>query len=503
MRALAVDQRRSRRGDRARSSAPRTPTRTSTYVDADPARAPAGRRMLLVSSPYHMRRATDGLAQGRAGRDGHPDAAAAEPVLRPHAAAPRSSRSAASCRNTSPSSPTGGAAGCESCAAGASCSSITLPAMAVAVLVVAARVEVWVGHLGTRGAGPGFSSPTPRAGSGSPPNYDGWFAGVPVHINSLGLRDAREYDLAKPPNTFRILVLGDSVTFGHGSVSEHTYPFLLEQRLKAWRPDVDWQVWNAAVPGYNTSQELAHLLEVGPRFQPDLVIVGFFENDLIDNRPVGSPGVMSSGAGATAVVRCAVTSIRSSCTRRCISPAVASVEIGRVPPARWSIWAPRKRCSPTSRMPARCRSSADAVRAAHGRAGAGRQLRLRHEAEPRDRSRRSSASRGFSAWVDAVRGFQQLNATGAYRVVFFLNRHAAGVSRWRRLLRRRTESIDRLLSARDVGDGTPAVSSLRRVPPRAAVADAERRGTLDRQRERRESRRAVRVPARQVGPLLP
>ena len=32
--------------------------------------------------------------------------------------------------------------------------------------------------------------------------------------------------------------------------------------LKAWRGDIGWQVWNAAVPGYNTSQELAHLIEV-------------------------------------------------------------------------------------------------------------------------------------------------------------------------------------------------------------------------------------------------
>ena len=31
---------------------------------------------------------------------------------------------------------------------------------------------------------------------------------------------------------------------------------IVEQKLKAWRPDVDWQVWNLAVPGYNTSQEL-------------------------------------------------------------------------------------------------------------------------------------------------------------------------------------------------------------------------------------------------------
>src|SRR5439155_5599961 len=98
------------------------------------------------------------------------------------------------------------------------------------------------------------------------------------------------------PNTFRILVLGDSVTFGHGSVYEHTYPYLLEQRLKAWNPKIDWQVWNAAVPGYNTSQELAQLLEVGDRFKPDLVVVGFFENDLVDNYPVRPPGWMRTVA---------------------------------------------------------------------------------------------------------------------------------------------------------------------------------------------------------------
>src|SRR3989454_7753222 len=121
------------------------------------------------------------------------------------------------------------------------------------------------------------------------PNYDGWFAGVPVRTNALGFRDSREYELEKKPGTFRIIVLGDSVTFGHGSVYEHTYPYVMEQRLKAWRPDVDWQVWNAAVPGYNTSQELAQLEQVGPAFAPDLVVVGFYENDLIDNRPIQRP----------------------------------------------------------------------------------------------------------------------------------------------------------------------------------------------------------------------
>src|SRR5262249_45066251 len=86
-------------------------------------------------------------------------------------------------------------------------------------------------------------------------------------------------------------VLGDSVTFGHGSVYEHTYPYLTEQMLRRWRPDVDWQVWNAGVPGYNTSQELAQLLDVGLRFQPDLVVVGFYENDVIANAPLRTPSL--------------------------------------------------------------------------------------------------------------------------------------------------------------------------------------------------------------------
>ena len=166
---------------------------------------------------------------------------------------------------------------------------------------------------------------------------------MPVHINSLELRDPREYELHKRPNTFRILVLGDSVTFGHGSVYEHTYPYLLEQRLKAWRPDVDWQVWNAAVPGYNTSQELAHLLEVGDRFRPDLVVVGFFENDLTDNRPLPQPGRLRVAAiKLLSVARRHVYSLELYKQVYLTGPGgcPARTTIG----AAWSTWAPKKDC---------------------------------------------------------------------------------------------------------------------------------------------------------------
>ena len=167
---------------------------------------------------------------------------------------------------------------------------ISVPAAAVGCVMLAAGVEIWTRwHWNERKGVPGFFLSDPVRIQRLAPGYTGWFAGVPVTINQLGFRDDREYPLEKSPATFRVLVLGDSVTFGHGSIYQHSYPYLLEQRLKGWRPDVDWQVWNVAVPGYNTSQELAHLLDVGPRFEPDLVVVGFFENDIVENFPVRSP----------------------------------------------------------------------------------------------------------------------------------------------------------------------------------------------------------------------
>jgi hypothetical protein len=164
---------------------------------------------------------------------------------------------------------------------------VAAPAAIVAAVVAVMLIEIWVRVTWDERRGlPGFYLSDPVLGQRLAPGYRGWFAGVPVAINQLGFRDPRDYAIDKPPGTFRILVLGDSVTFGHGALSETTYPFLLEQRLKAWRPDVKWEVWNLGVPGYNTRIELELLRRVGPRYQPDLVVVGFFQNDLSDNAPV-------------------------------------------------------------------------------------------------------------------------------------------------------------------------------------------------------------------------
>ena len=164
----------------------------------------------------------------------------------------------------------------------------------IAGLVSLIAIEIWVRSAWDESRGrPGFFLSDPVRGQRLAANYDGWFAGAPAHTNSLGFRDTRDYALAKPPGTFRIVVLGDSVTFGHGALYETSYPYLLEQRLREWRPDVKWEVWNLGVPGYNTAQELAYLNEVGGRYAPDLVIVGFFLNDFTGFAPVAQPGAIA------------------------------------------------------------------------------------------------------------------------------------------------------------------------------------------------------------------
>jgi len=107
-------------------------------------------------------------------------------------------------------------------------------------------------------------------------------AEVPIRTNSLGLRSP-EITLAKPPDTFRILVLGDSVTFGWSLRGEDTYASQLASLLATLRPNQRVEVINAGVSGYGTWQELRWLQETGLPLEPDVVIVQAHLNDAADN----------------------------------------------------------------------------------------------------------------------------------------------------------------------------------------------------------------------------
>lgn len=98
-------------------------------------------------------------------------------------------------------------------------------------------------------------------------------------INSSGLRDY-EYPIQKNNRVFRIVVLGDSVTFGHGVELDQAYHKILERMLNlGLKIRLRYEVLNFGVSGYNVAMEAIVLREKALRYKPDLVIVGFNLND--------------------------------------------------------------------------------------------------------------------------------------------------------------------------------------------------------------------------------
>lgn len=98
--------------------------------------------------------------------------------------------------------------------------------------------------------------------------------GIPAVVNSHGHRDV-EVTLKKPPDIFRILVLGDSFTVGANVRQEEAYPKVLEKRLQSvYGPRI--QVVNSGVGGWDPFQYAQYFEHYGYQFEPDLILIGFF-----------------------------------------------------------------------------------------------------------------------------------------------------------------------------------------------------------------------------------
>jgi hypothetical protein len=96
---------------------------------------------------------------------------------------------------------------------------------------------------------------------------------IPVDINSHGLRGP-EITYEKPPDTIRILNLGDSVAMGWGVRQESTYGRQLEALLnEQGTGDRHYEVINAGVPGWNQENALAFLQAEGLKYEPDLILL--------------------------------------------------------------------------------------------------------------------------------------------------------------------------------------------------------------------------------------
>lgn len=98
-----------------------------------------------------------------------------------------------------------------------------------------------------------------------------------IDSNSRGYRDI-EYNYEKPNGIKRIVVLGDSFTWGEGVRLERSFPKALEQVLGG-----KYQVLSLGMLGYSTDQELLALSGEGLKYKPDVVIMAFFLDDVFNN----------------------------------------------------------------------------------------------------------------------------------------------------------------------------------------------------------------------------
>ena len=99
-----------------------------------------------------------------------------------------------------------------------------------------------------------------------------------VTANSRGIRGGDEHAQEKPAGVRRIVVIGDSFTFGEGVDDQDTFPSQLQARL-----GTGVEVINLGVHGYGHDQMLIRLREEGLRYAPDLVVLGYYADDVARN----------------------------------------------------------------------------------------------------------------------------------------------------------------------------------------------------------------------------
>ena len=95
--------------------------------------------------------------------------------------------------------------------------------------------------------------------------------------NELGFRDSSY----KSNSDYKILLLGDSVSWGDGVEMKQSYPFLLEEMLNRNYPGKTFEIINTGVPGYSTFQQLIYLKKDGIKLKPNMIIHQFCLNDVV------------------------------------------------------------------------------------------------------------------------------------------------------------------------------------------------------------------------------
>ena len=114
--------------------------------------------------------------------------------------------------------------------------------------------------------------------------------GASITLNADGFRAAESVLGRKPPDRFRLVCLGDSLTLGYGVDDRQTWPFLLE----SLNPRL--QTVNMGQGGYSIGQDYLWYKEVSERLEADALVFAFIVDDLrrmgetITENGYGRPG---------------------------------------------------------------------------------------------------------------------------------------------------------------------------------------------------------------------
>lgn len=96
-----------------------------------------------------------------------------------------------------------------------------------------------------------------------------------VKTNNLGFRNNNDTKIEKEKT--RIIVVGDSLTFGPYLSNEETYPYYLEQDFSG-----KVEVLNSGIPSYTITTEKDYIMEKAYKMKPDAILLQFFPNDITD-----------------------------------------------------------------------------------------------------------------------------------------------------------------------------------------------------------------------------
>ncbi len=103
-----------------------------------------------------------------------------------------------------------------------------------------------------------------------------------TRLNTLGFADEEYTNLPAKGNCFHVVLSGDSFTFGDVTDGDKTWASLLKDRIATRHRGRCIRVFNIGAPVTTIEQQAKRIRETMERLQPDLVLLGQYQNDIAD-----------------------------------------------------------------------------------------------------------------------------------------------------------------------------------------------------------------------------